>query len=134
MNDKLKLDHNWGDIFTYKECTVIRVYACPQPPHILPKYIPPRLAIVEFFWQLFMMNKEYLPANMHKGTFLCRCFKVGDFSIGKNAIDQIHDYLRHYNLATAPYRMYDPDNYIKGELKALRTTFYLPARSFHLRT
>ena len=49
LDDKLKLDHNWGDIFSFKESSLMRVYACPQPPHMLPKYLPPKLAIIEFF-------------------------------------------------------------------------------------
>jgi hypothetical protein len=85
--ETIKLDHNWGDVFAFPECTIFRVYACPQPPHVPPKYLPPRLAIVEFFYQLFLMNKDYLPPNLHKGTFLCRSFKVEDLVIGKIALD-----------------------------------------------
>lgn len=48
--DTIKLDHNWGDIFSFPECTIFRVYACPQPPHVLPKYLLPRLTIAKFFW------------------------------------------------------------------------------------
>ena len=50
LDEKTKLEHNSGDIFLFKECTLMRVCTCPQPPHILPKYLPPRLAIIEFFW------------------------------------------------------------------------------------
>lgn len=118
--DNVKLDHDLGSIFSFPECNIFRVFACPQPPHILPKYLSPRLAIIEFFWQCFLMNREYFPPNLHKGTFLCRSFKVGDFVNGKNSLDQLSDYLREYNLASIAYTMYDPTYYIRDELKALR--------------
>ena len=82
LNEKMKLDYNWGDIYFFKECTLMRVYACPHPPHILPKYLPPRLAIIEFFWPFLLMNKEMIPPSLHKHTFVWRSFKVGDFVIG----------------------------------------------------
>lgn len=40
LEEKTKLDHNWGSIFLFNECTLMRVFACPQPPHLLPKYLP----------------------------------------------------------------------------------------------
>lgn len=104
----------------------MRVYGCPQPPHILPKFIPPRLGIIEFIWQFFMVNREYLGPKVHRGTFLCRCFRVGDFTIFEVALDQIHMFLHHYNLLTSPYRMYDLDNYMKITLKEIRN-YVLPS-------
>lgn len=89
LDDKVKLDHNWGDEFMFKECTLMRVYACPQPPHILPKYLPPGLAIIEFFWQFLFMNKEMIPPSLHKPTFVRRCVKVEAFIIGKNAYEEL---------------------------------------------
>lgn len=100
------IDHNWGDIFLFPTFSLMRVYDCPQPPHILRKFIPPRLGIIEFIWHLFMVNREYLGPKVHRGTFLCRCFRIGDFTIGKEALDFIHSHLHHYNLWTGPYRMY----------------------------
>ena len=70
LDEKLKLDHNWGDIFLFKESSLMRVYACPQPPYVLPKYVPPRLAIVEFFWQFLSMSIEMVLTSLHKPT-LC---------------------------------------------------------------
>ena len=84
----------------FKESTLMRVYACPQPPHILPKYVPPRLAIIEFFWQFLMMNKEMIPPSLHKPAFFCRTFKIGDFEIGKNAYEELSEYLSQYKFAT----------------------------------
>lgn len=89
LDEKTKLDHTWGDIFWFKECTLMRVYACPQPSDILPKYLPPRLPIIEFFWQFLLMNKEMIPPSLHKPTFVCRSFKVGNFVIGKNAYEEL---------------------------------------------
>ena len=77
LDEKNRLDHNWGDIFLFKECTLMRVYPCPQPPHILHKYLPPRLAIIEFFRQFLLMNKEMIPPSLHKPAFVCRNFKQG---------------------------------------------------------
>ena len=45
-----KLDHNWGDIFLFPTFSLMRLYGFPQPPHILPKFIPPRLGIIKFIW------------------------------------------------------------------------------------
>ena len=36
----MKLTHDWGSVFLFEEYIVIRVFGCPQPPHILPKYLP----------------------------------------------------------------------------------------------
>ena len=105
-----RLDHNWGDIFLFPTFSLMRVYGCPQPPHMFPKFIPPRLAISESMCHFFMVNREYLGPKVHRGTFLCRCFKVGDFSIGKEALDQIHSFLHHFNLSSRPYKMYDPND------------------------
>lgn len=33
--------HNFGDFFFYSDCTIIRVYGCPQPPHIMPVIVLP---------------------------------------------------------------------------------------------
>ncbi len=60
------LDHNWGDIFLFSTFSLMRIYGCPQPPHILPKFIPPRLGIIEFIWKLFMDNREYLGPKVHR--------------------------------------------------------------------
>ena len=45
-----RLDHNCGDIFSFPTFSLMRDYGCPQKPHILPKFIPPRLGIMEFIW------------------------------------------------------------------------------------
>ena len=49
---KRRIDHDWGSIFLMENCTVIRVYGCPQQPHFLPKVVPDRLGVLKFFWQL----------------------------------------------------------------------------------
>lgn len=121
-----RIDHNWGDIFLFPTFSLMRVYGCPQPPHILQKIIPPRLGIIEFIWQLFMVNREYLGPKVHRGTFLCRCFKIGEFTIGKEALDLIHSFLHHYNFCTGPYRMYDPDGWMRETLKEIRN-YVLPS-------
>ena len=43
------IDHDWGSIFLLENCSIIRVFGCPQPPHFLPRFIQERLGIVEFF-------------------------------------------------------------------------------------
>ncbi len=82
-----------------------------------------------------MVNIKYLWPKVHRCTFLCRCFKVGDFSIGKESLDQIHSFLHHYNLSTTPYRIYDPNNWMRTTLKEIRnyvfpTTKELPDEDF----
>ena len=61
-----------------------------------------------------------VPASLHKPTFVCRCFKVGDFLIGKNAIEDLSEYLGQYKFGIGPYRVYDPEYYITNEVKAIR--------------
>ena len=73
-----------------------------------------------------MINREYLGPKAHRGNFLCRCFRIGDFTIGKEALDQIHSYLHHYNFSTSPYRMYDPNNWMRVTLKEMRN-YVLPS-------
>ena len=50
--------------------------------------------MVEILWQLISLNREYLGKGGKKGTFLCRYTKVGDFDIGKNAIEQTNSFLK----------------------------------------
>ena len=50
LPDDIRLDQNLGDVFIFQEFSIMRVYNYPQPPHILPMYIPPRLDIIEFVW------------------------------------------------------------------------------------
>lgn len=115
-----KSDHDWGSVFLLANCTIIRVFACPQPPHFLPKHIPERLGILEFFWQFLLMNKEYLGPTIKKGTFVCRSTVVGDFVIGKNIIKQLDEILVEYKMPSAPARIYDPFNVIRRALKNMR--------------
>ena len=67
-----------------------------------------------------MVNREYLGPKLHKVTFLCRCFRIGDFTIAKESLDQILSFLHHFNLSTSPYKMYDPNNWMRVALKELR--------------
>ena len=90
-------------------------------------YVPPRLAIIEFFWKFLLMNKEMIPPSLHKPRFFCRTFKIGDFEIGQHAYEELSEYLGQYKFATGPYRMYDPENYITNEVKAIRG-YILPLR------
>lgn len=69
-----KLEHDWGDLFLFENFAIMRVYACPQPPHVLPKFVLESLGIMEFFWQLILMNIEHLGSARRK---VCRNFKIG---------------------------------------------------------
>ena len=73
-----------------------------------------------------MINREYLGPKVHRGTFLDRCFKVGDFSIRKESLDQIHSFLHHYNLSITQYRIYDLDKWMRTTLKEIRN-YVLPS-------
>lgn len=50
--------HNFGDFFFYSNCTLIRVYGCNQASHMLPIIVSPRLAFIEFIWQMLWSEKE----------------------------------------------------------------------------
>ena len=56
---------------------------------------------------------------------MCRCFKIGDFTIGKEALEPIHSFLHHYNLCTDPYRMYDSKGWMRATLKEMKN-YVLP--------
>ena len=117
FDDEGPIDHDWGSSFLLANCTVIRIFGCSQPPHFLPRYVPERVGVVEIFWQLLSMNREYLGPTIKKGYFLCRNFKVGDFEIGKEAIAEVDAFLRELNFPTAPTRVYDPYNIVRSALK-----------------
>ena len=34
------LSHDWASLFLFEFVSIIRVFGCPQPPHVLPEYIP----------------------------------------------------------------------------------------------
>ena len=70
------------------------------------------------------MNREYLGPTVKKGSFLCRNFKVGDFEIGKEAIEEVDAFLRDLNFPTAPTRVYDPYNIVRIALKQMRGPGY----------
>lgn len=112
----------------FEEYTIIRIFGCPQSPHILPKYVLERLGFVEFFWQLISLNREYLGKGVKKGTFLCRCTKVGDFEIGKNSIEETNAFLKKIKLPTGPARSYDPFNVVRHALKNMRGYNFPPTK------
>ena len=51
---------------------------------------------------------------------MCRNFEVGDFEIGKEAIEEVDAFLRELNFPTAPTRVYDPSNIVRSALKQMR--------------
>ena len=112
-----KLTHDQGSIFLFEEYTIIRIVGWPQPPHISSKYVPMRLGFVDIFQQLISLNREYLGRGGKKGTFLCRCTKVGDFEFGKNAIEESNAFLKNYKLPIGLARTYDPFNVVRHALK-----------------
>ena len=66
------------------------------------------------------MNREYLDKGVKKGKFLCRCTKVGNFEINKNANEETNAFLRNFKLPTMLARTYDPFNVVKYALKNMR--------------
>ena len=79
-----------------------------------------------------MVNREYLGPKVHRGTFLYGCFKIGDFTIRKEALEPIHAFLHHYNLCTSPYRMYDPQGWMRATLKEMRNYVLPNSKEFPL--
>ena len=49
------LDHNWADIFLFPTFSLMRFYFYPQSHNILTNFIPPRLTIIEFIYQLLIV-------------------------------------------------------------------------------
>ena len=78
-----------------------------------------------------MVNREYLDPKVHRGNFLCRFFKIGDFTIGKEALDSVHSFLHHYNIYTCPYRMYDLEGWMRETLKEMRNYVLPNSKKLH---
>lgn len=121
------LSHDWASLFLFAIFEIIRVFGCPQPPHVLPKYIPERLGQLEFFWQFLMMNKEYLGPTIKRGSFVERNTKIGDFLIGKDVIEEIDECMGEFKLPLAPTITYDQNDLVRYALKKMRK-YALPSR------
>ena len=66
------------------------------------------------------MNREYLGPIARRGTFLCRSIKVGDFVIGKDAIEELDAYIWESKMPTAPRRNFDPFGIVTNVLRKMR--------------
>ena len=64
-----------------------------------------------------MMNKEYLGPFIKIGSFVARNIKVGDFLIGKDAIEEIDQCMGEFKLPLALARTYDPNDLVTHTLK-----------------
>lgn len=64
---ELGVQHNWGDYYLHENSVVIRVYGCPQGPHVLPIFVSPKLAFMEIMWQLNEIDHYHL--GKQKGLF-----------------------------------------------------------------
>lgn len=71
------------------------------------------------------MNRGYLGPTIRKGTFICRNFKVGDFNIGKDAIEELDAFMREFKFLVALARKYDPYDVVRITLRQVRK-FNLP--------
>lgn len=116
-NEDRRSGHGWGIIFLSEIFSIIRVYGCPHAPHVFPKNILEKIGIVKFFWQLIMMNQEYLGPKIKKGSFVCKNVKVGDFFIGKDATEELDEFMREFLFPSAPTRTYDPNDLGRHALK-----------------
>ena len=54
----LKVCHNWGDIIPYPISIVFKVYSFQGNPHVLPFYVPLKVGIVKFLWQVGGLEEE----------------------------------------------------------------------------
>lgn len=82
-----EFSHNFGDLF-YSNCTIIRVYGCPQPPHILPIIVSSRLALIKFMWQVMWMEKEIVKTEK-KGQRLPRMIAYEEFCVGSDTLEKV---------------------------------------------
>lgn len=55
-----KVNHNWGDWYTYDDCTMIRVYGFEATPFLLPKIVPDKIAYLEIVRQLVYSDYMHL--------------------------------------------------------------------------
>ena len=62
------------------------------------------------------MNKQYLGIEVKRGAFLCRSVQIGDFTIGKWAIEELNSHLKEYRLPLAIASPFDPYGTIKKAL------------------
>ena len=73
------------------------------------------------------MNKEYLGPTVKRGSFVARNTKVGDFMIGKDAIEEIDKCIAKFMLPTTLAKTYDPNDLVRHALKYMRK-YTLPNR------
>lgn len=78
--------HNFGDFFFYPDCAVIGIYGFPQTPHVLAFIVLPRLAFIEFMWQILWTKREMV-RDTRKGQHLPRTIVFEDLSIGSNTLE-----------------------------------------------
>ena len=67
-----------------------------------------------------MMNKEYLGLAVKKGSFVARNTKIGDFVIGKDAIEEIDACILEFMLPKALARTYEPNDLVSQALRKMR--------------
>ena len=67
-----------------------------------------------------MMKKEYLGLVVRKGSFVARNTKIGDFLIGKDVIEEIHQCLSIFKLSYSSTRTYDLNDLVRNDLKQMR--------------
>ena len=58
------------------------------------------------------MNREYFGPTIRRGTFLCMSFKLEDFVIRKDEIEELDEYFREYKIPNTSTRFFDPYNTI----------------------
>lgn len=104
--------HNLGDFFFYSNFTLIRVYGCNQAPHMLPIIVAPRLAFIEFIWQMLWSKKDQIRTKK-KGQHLPLMVKFNEFNVGCDTLDKVQEFLvNNYKLKVFKERNYDPEGYI----------------------
>lgn len=100
--------HNFGDLFSYENCTIIRIYGCEQGPHVLPIIVSPRLEFLEFIWKMMWMEREQISSD-RKGNFIPRVTIFNDFSVGCETLEKVHNFLvKNYVMRVAQATHFDP--------------------------
>jgi hypothetical protein len=87
-----------------------------------------RVAAMEFIWQLMLTDNEHF-ASHKKGTITPRQFKIANFTIGKNCMDEVSQWLEKFRMGAAPYRYIDPEGFMAGVRKLYTPT--IPNTNVH---
>lgn len=115
----MKITHNWGSWFYFKDHTIIRVFGSPVTPRCLPITIQDKVAFLEIMHQLADANKSLMGGSHKKGLMIPSQVVIGMYHfLNRKAYDILHSMLNKYRLPWVEYRYYDSEWFVRSLGKA----------------